>query len=58
MIYLLLRALYDLKQSSREWYATLRDFLILKDFKHIESNHSLFVNKETRLIVNVYVNDI
>ena len=55
---LLLRALYDLKQSPREWYATLRDFLISKDFKHIESNHSLFFNEETRLIVSVYVNDI
>ena len=58
MICLLLRALYGLKQSPREWYATLRDFLISKDFKHIESNHSLFVNEETRLIVSVYVDDI
>ena len=58
MMCLLLRALYGLKQSPREWYATLRDFLISKDFKHIESNHSLFVNEETRLIVSVYVNDI
>ena len=57
-MYLLLRILYDLKQFSRKWYATLRDFLISKDFKHIESNHSLFVNKKTRLIVSVYVNDI
>ena len=55
---LLLRALYGLKQFSREWYATLRDFLISKDFKHIESNHSLFVNEKTRLIVSVYVDDI
>ena len=58
IINLLLRALYDLKQSPREWYATLRDFLISKDFKYIESNHSLFVNEKTRLIVSVYVNDI
>ena len=58
IICLLLRALYSLKQFSREWYAILRDFLISKDFKHIESNHSLFVNEETRLIVSVYVNDI
>ena len=55
---LLLRILYDLKQFPREWYATLRDFLISKDFKYIESNHSLFVNEKTRLIVSVYVNDI
>ena len=54
----LLRALYGLKQSPREWYHTLRDFLISKGFKHTESDHSLFVNKSTRLIVSVYVDDI
>lgn len=55
---LLLRALYDLKQSPREWYFTLRDFLVSKGFKPTESDHSLFVNEKTRLIVSVYVDDI
>ena len=55
---LLLRALYGLKQSPREWYFTLRDFLITKGFEHTESDHSLFVNRKTRVIVSVYVDDI
>ena len=55
---LLLRALYGLKQSPREWYYTLRDFLESKGFKHTESDHSLFVNRKTRVIASVYVDDI
>lgn len=47
---LLHRALYGLKQSPREWYYILRDFLVSKGFKHTESDHSLFVNEETRCI--------
>ncbi len=58
MVCLLLRALYGLKQSPREWYFTLRDFLVSIGFKHTESDHSLFVNETTRLIVSVYVDDI
>ena len=55
---LLLRALYGLKQTLREWYYTLRDFLLSISFKYTESNHSLFVNKFICLIVSVYVDDI
>lgn len=58
MVCLLRRALYGLKQVSREWYYTLRDFLMSIGFKHTQSNHSLFVNEITRLIVSVYVDDI
>ena len=58
MIYHLRRALYGLKQSPREWYYTLREFLESKGFHHTESDHSLFVNEQTRLIINVYIDDI
>lgn len=58
LVCFLLRALYGLKQSPRAWYFTIRDFLIQKGFKHTESDHSLFVNKQTSLIVSVYVDDI
>ncbi len=58
LVCLLQRALYGLKQAPREWYHTLRDFLISKGFKTTESDHSLFVNETTRLIVSVYVDDI
>lgn len=55
---LLQKALYGLKQSPRAWYYTIRGFLESKGFKHTESDHSLFVNYVTRLIVSVYVDDI
>ena len=58
MVCHLRRALYGLKQSPREWYYTLREFLESKGFHHTESDHSLFVNEQTRLIVSVYVDDI
>ena len=57
-VYLLLRVLYDLKQLLREQYFTLQNFLIFKEFKSIESDYSLFINKKIRLIVSVYVNNI
>lgn len=38
MIYRLLRALYGVKQSPREWYHTLRDFLISKEFTSIPTD--------------------
>ena len=58
LICLLLRALYDLKQSSREWYFTLREFLKFKNFKHTEFDHFLFINEFIKFIINVYVNNI
>ena len=58
MVCRLLRALYGLKQSPREWYITLRDFLVSKGFRRTESDHSVFVNEKTGLIVSVYVDDI
>ena len=58
LVCLLLRALYGLKQALREWYFTLRDFLVSKGFRVTESDYSLFVNNKTRLIVSVYVDDI
>ena len=54
----LLRALDGLKQSPREWYFTLRDFLISQGYEHTESDHSLFVNKQIPLMVSAYVDDI
>ena len=57
-IWLLKRALYGLKQSPREWYSTLKEFLASLDFQHINADHSLFVNRKTNLIVAVYVDDL
>ena len=58
MVCLLLRVLYGLKQLLREWYFTLRDFLVSKGFRYTESDHSIFVNEKIGVIVSVYVDDI
>ena len=52
----LLRALYDLKQSSREWYECLKDFLLSIDFERLFMNHFVFVHPND-IIVVVYVDD-
>ena len=57
-VWLLLRAFYELKQSFRKWYQTFNVFLISQDFQRLNSNHFIFVNKRTRLIVFVYVDDL
>ena len=57
-VWLLLRALYDLKQSFRDWYQTVSEFLISQEFERLKSNHSIFINKTTRLVILVYVDDL
>ena len=58
LVYLLLRVLYSLKQVPREWYYTIREFLEECGYRYIEADHSIFINKITRLIVSVYVDDL
>lgn len=58
MVALLNRALYGLKQSPREWYLTLKEWLETRGFCHIESDHSVFINSTTHLVVCVYVDDL
>ena len=58
LVYLLLRALYSLKQAPREWYYTIREFLEECRYRYIEVDHSIFINKTTRLIVSIYVDDL
>lgn len=57
-IWFLIRALYDFKQSSREWYDTFNIWLLSQKFVKLESNHFVFINKRTKFIVLVYVNDL
>ena len=57
-VWILRRALYGLKQSPREWYQTLSTFLKSQGFERLESDHSVFINRKTRLIVPVYVDDL
>ena len=55
-IYELLRTLYDLKQSSREWYECFKDFLLFINFERFFMNHFVFVHFNDIIII-VYVDD-
>ena len=57
---LLLRALYGLKQSPREWYKTLSDFLIGLGFVRSQYDSCLFIFRSDQgiVFVAVYINDI
>ena len=52
----LLWTLYDLKQSSREWYECLKNFLLFINFERLFMNHFVFVHFND-IIVVVYVDD-
>ena len=54
----LLKVLYDLKQSSRVWYGVLHSYLKKLDFNTTESDHSVFVSKDKKYYIAVYVNDL
>ncbi len=51
------KALYELKQASREWYATLKVYLIFIDYQRIEIDHSVFIH-DNGIIIAIYVNDL
>jgi transposase InsO family protein len=53
----LLRTLYGLRQSPREWYNTIRDLMVKIGFRRTHADHSVFVN-HTGVIVIVYVDDM
>ena len=53
------KALYSLKQSTRIWYYTLKDVLINKlGFITLISENSIFINKELKIIISLYVDDL
>jgi hypothetical protein len=53
------KALYGLKQSTRIWYYTLKDVLINKlGFITLISENSIFINKELKIIISLYVDDL
>ena len=54
----LLRTLYGLKQSPREWYKLLRDFLVSLGFVVSKHDHGLFVNAQKKTYIAIYVDDI
>jgi hypothetical protein len=58
---LLMKTIYGLKQSPREWYSLLHDVLVSMGFDRTQSDHSIFVKRQhggSPLYVMVYVDDL
>lgn len=56
----LLKSLYGLKQSSRQWFARLSSFILTKGFSQSSSDCSLFIKKShsSFIALLIYVDDI
>ena len=54
----LIKALYELKQSFQMWYEVIKDFFKSLNFKFINSDNSVFVSKNKKIYIVVYVNDL
>ena len=44
LVYHLNKTLYELKQTSWEWYATLKVYLIFINYQRIEIDYSVFIH--------------
>ncbi len=51
------KVLYELKQAPREWYATLKVYLISIGYQRIEIDHSVFIH-DNGIIIAIYVDDL
>ncbi len=51
------KTLYELKQTSQEWYAILKVYLIFINYQRVEINHSVFTHQND-IIIAIYVNDL
>ncbi len=51
------KALYGLKQSPREWYSTLKTYLISINYQRVEIDHSMFIH-QNGIIIAIYVDDL
>jgi hypothetical protein len=52
------KALYGLKQSARIWQITLKEALIKLGFEVLQADNCIFINRNTNVILCVYVDDI
>ena len=52
------KALYDLKQAFKVWSTIIRSFLNKLEFHKTKSNKSLFVLKNKKMFIAVYVDDL
>ena len=58
LVCLLNKALYDLKQSTRQFYLFLIDLLSQYGFKSITADQSVFYNKDTDIIIAAHIDDL
>jgi len=54
----LVKAIYELKQSPRAWYARIYTFFQIHDVTRSDYDHSLFINYEKQVIQLLYVDDL
>ena len=56
----LLKSIYGLKQSSRQWYIRFHNTIISNDFTMIDEDHCVYTkrNKDQFVILSFYVDDI
>jgi hypothetical protein len=52
------KALYGLKQSARIWFYTLKPILLKLGFTVLNSEACLFINRKTKVIICLYVDDL
>jgi hypothetical protein len=57
-LYFLIKTLYDLKQSFREWYSELSRALEELGFERNPHDNSLFSNKSSGIVILIYVDDL
>ena len=53
----LIKTLYDLKQTFKMWYEIIRDFLKFLKFESTNENANVFVFKNKKIYIAIYVND-
>ena len=53
----LIKTLYELKQSFRMWYEVIKNFFKSLNFELINFDNNVFVNKNKKIYIAVYVND-
>ena len=53
-----IKILYKLKQLFRMWYEIIRNFLKLLNFKFINSDNNVFVSKNKKIYIIMYVNNL
>jgi hypothetical protein len=55
---LLLKSLYGLKQAARVWNQKIRNYLLSLGFTQLHSDHCVYINKDTGLIIALWVDDL